>query len=235
VLARLFGLGPWSAFRASRPTLDREAARAIVLAHIRRARRRAGVEIEVEGIERLPAAGSFVLVYNQTSIADDLGNLELIWPRLDRSALASEYGLLPFFRSAAAKVGIELVRRGDRSATDALLERLARAAAAGEAVSMAAEGRLSPDGEVGRFKRGAFLVAIRAGVPVIPMAIAGGREILRPGSLRMRPGTLRYRLGNPIPSAGFSDETAPELAETARTAVAAVYFELRSAAREART
>lgn len=106
---------------------------------------------------------------------------------------------------------------------DLVLTWLVRAAAEGAQMSMAAEGWLSPDGAVGRFKRGAFLVAIRARVPVVPMTVRGGREILCPGSLRCRPGTLRYRIGTPITADGFSDQDAPKLAERARDAVIALY------------
>lgn len=94
---------------------------------------------------------------------------------------------------------------------------------------MGAEGRLSSDGAVGHFKRGAFLVAIPAGVPVIPMAIQGGREILAPGAFGCRPGMLRYQIGAAIPVKGYAEADAPRLAERARSAVAALYAEAAAA------
>jgi len=231
VLGRLFGLAPWAALRASRAG-DRDSARSIALQHTRNARTAAGLRLDVGDFPTWegPAAG-FVLVYNQTSMADDLGNLEVLWPHVDYSVLAAEYGYIPFFRTAAARTGIILLRRGDRSASDAVLDRLAAAASSGAAVSMASEGRLSPDGTVGRFKRGAFLIAMRAGVPIVPMAVHGGRAILRPGSIRLRPGTLRYRFGRPLVVKGGTEEHARELAAVAQHAVTALYD---AAAAEAR-
>ncbi|MCG6955059.1 MAG: 1-acyl-sn-glycerol-3-phosphate acyltransferase [Gemmatimonadetes bacterium] len=219
VLSRLFGTGPMVAYRASRAGLDRTAARAIILSHVNSVRRWARVELDVAPVPKRAGSG-FVLVYNQTSIADDLGNLDVLWRFADYSVLASEYGRIPFFGSAARRVGIVLMKRGDRQATDETLRRLARWAAEGSVVSVAAEGRLSPGGEVGHFKRGAFLVAIRAGVPVVPMTVWGGRSILRPGSLRLRAGMLTYRFGSPISVDGLTEDDAPAMAEEARRAVA---------------
>lgn len=230
VLGRLFGIAPMVAFRVSRPQIDRAAARAMVLKHTALARRYAGVDLDLAPLPKRREIGSaFVLVYNQTSIADDLGNLEVLWQFADRSVMAAEYGLIPFFRAAAKTLGIVLIRRGDRAATELTLAHLVNWAAAGEIVSLGAEGRLSPDGQVGHFKRGAFLVAIRAGLPVVPMAVHGGRHILRPGSLRLRPGTLTYRFGPPISIEGLAEDGAPALAESARQVVATLYAE---AARE---
>jgi 1-acyl-sn-glycerol-3-phosphate acyltransferase len=222
VLAAFFGGAPWTALRAARAAGGREAARRVVLEHAARARRLAGIELEISGEHHVPASGGFVLVYNQASLADDLGNLEVFWRLTDYNVMAAEYAAIPFFPGAAERVGMICLRRGDRGAADALLARLAGAAAAGARISIGPEGRLSPDGEVGHFKRGAFLVAIRAGVPVVPLAVRGGRDILAPGSLRCRPGTLRYRLGPPIEVQGWGEPDAPALAEHARKAVAAL-------------
>lgn len=226
VLARLFGVGPVVAYRASRRGSDRRAAREIIVRHVASVRREAGVELDVAPVPARSGSG-FVLVYNQTSIADDLGNMEVLWQFVDYSVLAAEYGRIPYFGSAANKVGIVLMKRGDRRATDATLARLTTWAAEGAGVSVAAEGRLSPDGEVGHFKRGAFLVAIRAGVPVVPMVVAGGRRILRPGSLRLRPGVLSYRFASPIGVDGLTEDDAPKLAEQARHAVARLLADVR--------
>ncbi len=199
------------------------AARVVALAHAARARRLGQVTLELVGEERVPREGGFVLVYNQTSVADDLTNIEVVWRLTERNVMAAEYKFIPFFRRAAARTGILLLRRGDRTAADQLLRELTAHAAAGGRVAMAAEGRLSPDGAVGHFKRGAFLVAIRAGVPVVPMAVSGGQEILPPWSLRMRPGVIRYRIGTPLETEGLTESDAPLLAEQARQSVAQLY------------
>jgi len=234
VLGRLFGTAPLVAFRVSRPPMVRATARAAVLEHVASARRAASVRLDVGPVpDRGDGSRGFVVAYNQTSIADDLGNLDVLWRFADRSVLAAEYGLIPFFEAAARRIGVVLMKRGDRVATEQTIARLVGWAARGEVVTVAAEGRLSPDGAVGHFKRGAFLVAIRAGVPVVPMAVHGGRRILRPGSLRLRSGTLRYRFGPAIPVDGLGEDDAPTLAERTRQVVAALYAEAESEARPA--
>jgi len=54
------------------------------------------------------------------------------------------------------------------------------------------------------FKEGAAYIAIKAGVPLVPIAISGTREVLPMGSLHVRPGRVRLRIGDPIPTAGMS-------------------------------
>ena len=235
VLCRLFGAAPLVAYRVSRPGVPRATARAAVLKHIASARRAADVLLDIAAApDRSDGRGGFVLAYNQTSIADDLGNLDVLWQFADHSVLAAEYGLIPFFKAAAERMGIVLMKRGDRVATEQILARLVGLASRGEVITLAAEGRLSPDGDVGHFKRGAFLIAIRAGVPVVPMAVHGGRRILRPGSLRLRPGTLRYRFGSAISVDGLVEDDAPILAERVRQAVATLHAEAESEARLAK-
>ncbi len=217
-LGRFFVALPLVASRAA--TLGGGDARALALGHAARARRRAGMEIVVEGSERVPRAGAFVLVYNEGSLAQDLANAEvLVRLGVDRAVFAAEYGLIPFFKRAAPKWGVVLLRRGHRAEVDRTLDELVAALRAGERVSMGPQGRISPDGGVCHFKRGAFLIAIRAGAPVVPVGVRGGAEILPPGSIRMRPGVLRYRVGDPISVAGCSELDAPRLAELARVRV----------------
>ena len=217
-LGRFFVALPLVARRAA--ALAPADARALALRHAAAARRRAGLDLVIEGAERVPGAGAFVLVYNEGSLVQDLANLEMLARfGIDRAVLAAEYGLIPFFRRAAPRWGVVLLRRGHPTEVARTLDALVAALRAGERVSMAPQGRISPDGGVCHFKRGAFLVAIRAQVPVVPVGIRGGAEILAPGSIRMRPGVLRYRVGRPLPVAGSSEADAPALAERARREV----------------
>lgn len=210
----------------ARPILrsrDQTAARRLCIEHMARSRRLAGVSVDVSGRENIPDRGGYVLVYNQTSLVDDLGNTEVHWRHADRVVVAAEYGHLPLARRIACKLGVVLLRRGDRASTTHALHELTDALRRGGSVSMGAEGRLSPDGTVGHFKRGAFLIAIRAGAAVVPVAVHGGRDILPPGSLRMKPGTLRYRIGPPVGTDGLVEGDAPDLAEHARGLVEQLY------------
>jgi 1-acyl-sn-glycerol-3-phosphate acyltransferase len=72
------------------------------------------------------------------------------------------------------------------------------------------------------FREGAAYIAIKAGVPVIPVAIRGTREILPMGSLLIRPGKVGLRIGDPIPTAGLTLQSRAALTDDVRAQVAAM-------------
>jgi len=100
------------------------------------------------------------------------------------------------------------------------LERAARRIADGTSVAMFPEGTRSADGSVHPFKKGTFVLAIRAGVPVIPVSLAGVKRVAPRGLFSLRPGELAMTLHLPIPTAGRCVEEAGALAEHVRGIVA---------------
>jgi 1-acyl-sn-glycerol-3-phosphate acyltransferase len=96
----------------------------------------------------------------------------------------------------------------------------------GRSVVSFPEGTRSRDGEVGCFKAGAFVAAIEAGVPIVPVAIAGAGAVLPPPGFMVRPGTIRVSVGEPIPTVGRELDERADLAALARTRVAQLYDEL---------
>jgi 1-acyl-sn-glycerol-3-phosphate acyltransferase len=109
----------------------------------------------------------------------------------------------------------------DRSGGRKALKSMALAAgriAAGASVVIFPEGTRTPDGLLLPFKRGAFLLAAKAGVPIVPFTINGSREVNPPDRILLRPGTIRVSFAAPIASAGVPEE---ELMEQVREAIAA--------------
>jgi 1-acyl-sn-glycerol-3-phosphate acyltransferase len=100
------------------------------------------------------------------------------------------------------------------------LERAARRIAGGTSVAVFPEGTRSADGSVRPFKKGSFVLAIRAGVPVIPVSLAGVQRVAPRGLLRLRPGELALTLHPPVPTAGRGLQEARVLAEQVRGIVA---------------
>jgi 1-acyl-sn-glycerol-3-phosphate acyltransferase len=84
------------------------------------------------------------------------------------------------------------------------------------------EGTRSPDGALRPFKKGAFVLAIQAGVEVVPAAISGSYEVMRKGSLLIRPGTITVRFGEPIDVAGLAVEDRNALTDRTWKALAAL-------------
>jgi 1-acyl-sn-glycerol-3-phosphate acyltransferase len=81
------------------------------------------------------------------------------------------------------------------------------------------EGSRSRTGEILPFKAGAFHLAVRAGVPVVPITLNGTRAVLRPDTVHIRPGRVEMIVHPSIPTAGLTSENVRELAERVRNQV----------------
>jgi 1-acyl-sn-glycerol-3-phosphate acyltransferase len=86
-----------------------------------------------------------------------------------------------------------------------------------------AEGTRSPDGRVARFKAGSFLLAIQAGLPVVPLAIIGTRRVMPKGRLRTEPSdAVRLIVHDPIPAPAIDRPTVRDARDLAARAHAVV-------------
>ena len=104
---------------------------------------------------------------------------------------------------------------------------MAKAVKAGNRLVWGGEGKLSRYDGIGHFKRGAALIAIRAGAPVYPVVFFGGHNILPAGQLRMRKGVLRMHFGTPISTQGLTEDDARALADKLQAEAARIYETLR--------
>ena len=83
------------------------------------------------------------------------------------------------------------------------------------------EGTRSPDGRLRPFKKGAFVMAIQAGVPVVPVSIAGAQTLLRKGDWRLHPGEVTVRFGPAVDASNYAMERRSELLARVESLVAA--------------
>ncbi|MGH7402094.1 MAG: lysophospholipid acyltransferase family protein, partial [Candidatus Rokuibacteriota bacterium] len=154
-------------------------------------------DLRVEGLERLPAAGSFILAANHHNYLDGvvLGVAVprpiafLVMPRVFRAT-----PLHPPFHRRIGSIPVAL-ERPDPGA----IKRVLGVLHAGRVVGIFPEGPFSQEGRLVRGRPGAAMVALRAGVPVVPAAIEGTYEALRGRRFylpRRRP--LSVRFGEPI-------------------------------------
>jgi 1-acyl-sn-glycerol-3-phosphate acyltransferase len=96
----------------------------------------------------------------------------------------------------------------------------------GASVLMFAEGTRTSDGKLQPFKRGAFHLAARSGVPIVPLTINGSFSIVPKHSLRLRRGTVELVLSPPVSVDAVQGKNAElELMEKVRSAIAAEYHD----------
>lgn len=169
-----------------------------------------GVRIETQGLEDLPD-GPCVLVANHASMLDIVVCAAVL-------PIPFHFVSRPFFFKVpilgwAMYLGRHVsLDPSDPRAAARVLKSLGPRFERGLSVALFPEGTRSPDGRVGRYRRGPFLTAIRHGVPVVPIRLTGTHERLPRGSLRFRPGPVRVTIGAPIPTEGLGKSQAGELA-----------------------
>jgi 1-acyl-sn-glycerol-3-phosphate acyltransferase len=210
----------WHAYRGSPPSADvfdrapRRWSRLIL--------RLSGVRVELENAEAVDPTRSQILVANHTSWYDVLALAGYLPGRFVFVAKKELEGV-PIFGRAASACGQIFIDRQDRGSAIESLEKARRSLEeARPTVIMFPEGTRSPDGALRPFKKGAFVLAIQAGVEVVPAAIVGSREVMRKGSLLIRPGTITVRFGEPIHVSGLAVEDRNQLTERAWQALAAL-------------
>ena len=159
-----------------------------------------GVKVKVEGLEKISPNGSYVFVSNHLSYMDSpviLANIPVQFRFLAKSGLFR----IPLLGTHLTSAGhIPVPRDNARAAVKTMTT--AAQAIRDRSISLLIfpEGGRSPNGELADFKEGAAYIAIRAGVPIVPIALKGTREVLPFGSGHVRSGPVTMRIGDPIPT-----------------------------------
>jgi 1-acyl-sn-glycerol-3-phosphate acyltransferase len=82
------------------------------------------------------------------------------------------------------------------------------------------EGTRSPDGNLLPFKKGAFVLAVNTGIPILPVTVNGAHKVLPKKTLALQPGHVTITISPPIPTAGLEDKDIPALMEKTRDVIA---------------
>ena len=176
-----------------------------------------GVRIRVAGLDRLAPGGAYVFVSNHQSIYD-IPILFWTLPHQLRILAKASLGRFPVLGWHLRWTGHLLVDRARAGA--ATLKQVAALMAGGRSLIVFPEGTRSVDGQVGPFKRGLFLIAIEAGLPIVPVSVAGSRHVMRKGRLMTCPGEVAVVIHEPIETRGMQRATARDLADRTRDVVA---------------
>jgi len=162
-----------------------------------------GMRVRVEGLENIPRQGGCVIAPNHLSFTDTpllMAHIPLQFRFLAKKSLFR----VPFIGGHLRRAGhIAIPREDARGSLKAMSESARIVRERGVSVLVFPEGGRSP-GELQEFKEGAAYIALKAGVPIVPVAIRGTREVLPMGSLVVRPGKVVLRIGTPIPTTGLT-------------------------------
>lgn len=177
----------------------------------------AGVKLEVHGIEKIPRGRAAVFMPNHQSNCDPPAVFSILPPVLILTK--KEFFKLPVVGRAFLLRGFIPVDRKDRDRALQAVEQAVVALKAGHSFLAYPEGTRSRDGRLQPFKKGVFVMAIEAGVPIVPISVSGGSKIMRKGELAMHPGVVRITVHDPIPTAGLSMDDREKVMEAVRRSI----------------
>jgi 1-acyl-sn-glycerol-3-phosphate acyltransferase len=178
-----------------------------------------GVRVRVRGLDRIPP-GVCLFMANHTSAADAPAVVGAI-PRRIAILLKESLFKWPIVGQAFWCAQFIPVNRRVRESGVASIEKAAEAMRSGQSFLIYPEGTRSPDGRLQPFKKGAVVMAIRGGVPIVPIVCSGAHKIMEKHSLVIRPGEIQVEFLEPIDTSKYSMEERDLLNDRVYDAMAA--------------
>lgn len=178
----------------------------------------AGIEYRVIGLEQLPTDRPVVIASNHQSWFD-IFLLAAVLPISVRFVAKKELRRVPLLGRAMRQAGHIYIDRQDRRAAFEAYEEASRVIRSGLSAVVFPEGTRSRTGDLLPFKKGPFVLAIAAQVPVVPAYCAGTFTLLPKGSFRLRPHPVALLFGPPIDTAGMTYEDRERLMQLTREAI----------------
>ena len=178
-----------------------------------------GIKYRLAGAEHLPHDRAAVYCCNHQSNVDP----PILYTALHRRMhilYKQEIDRIPILARAFRMGGFIPIDRRNKESAMRSIEAGAESLRAGNSFLIFPEGTRSKSDEMLPFKKGGFIMAIKAGAPIVPVAIQGGRAAMQRGSVIIRPVTVSLRVGPPIETAGLSLDDRDALIGRVREAIA---------------
>lgn len=180
-----------------------------------------GIQVNVDGTEHIQRRRAAVYAVNHTSNVEPpiiFDMLHELFPRL-RILYKAELRKLPVLVRAFDLAGFIPLERANPEQSLPAIDRAAEALREGNSFLIFPEGTRSRTGELLPFKKGGFILAIKAQAPVIPIGISGARSAMRKGSPLIYPVTVHVRIGEPVETAGMTLDDRDALVRAVRERV----------------
>lgn len=177
----------------------------------------AGIRYRISGKERIPGR-AVVFCSNHESNVDPPVLFQALHKRL-HILFKAELKKLPVLGIVMQAGGFVPVERDRREASMASIEVAAQSIRQGNSFLIFPEGTRSRTQDLLPFKKGGFIMAIKAQAPIVPVAVSGGREAMRKGSWIVRPVMVDVRIGEPVETAGLTLDDRDALIDTVRARI----------------
>jgi 1-acyl-sn-glycerol-3-phosphate acyltransferase len=177
------------------------------------------VRVRIVGTERIPSS-TCLFIANHTSTVDAPAVVGAI-PRRIAILLKQSLFRYPIIGQAFHLAHFIPVDRSKQESAIASLEKAIEAMRGGQSFLIYPEGTRSPDGRLQEFKKGAVVMAIKAGVPIVPIVCSGAHRIMRKRSLEIHPGEIQVEFLPPIDASQYTFEEREQLNAVVHDALAA--------------
>ena len=176
--------------------------------------------IRVHGVDNLRGDQPYVYMANHSSLIDTPALFAYL-PYQFKIMAKKELFYVPFMGWHLWTSGNFPVDRSDGRKTAKSLRKVIEGVRGGKSLAVFPEGTRTPDGQLQEFKPGAFKIALRAGVPIVPVTIRGTFKLLPKTTLAPRPGRVEVIIGEPIATGEYNEKRLPELIARVRAAIQA--------------
>jgi len=176
--------------------------------------------IRVQGVQHVAPGRPYVYMANHASLIDTPALFAYL-PYPFRIMAKKSLFNVPFMGWHLRTAGHFPIDHGNPRKTATSLRRVIDGVKRGRSLAVFPEGQRTEDGELQKFEPGAFKIALKAGVPIVPVTIRGTFAMLPRTSLAPRPGRVDVILSDPIPTTEYTDKTLAALIERTRAAIAA--------------
>jgi 1-acyl-sn-glycerol-3-phosphate acyltransferase len=183
-----------------------------------------GIRYRVAGAEHVPGDRAAVYCANHQSNVDPPILFDAVHPRM-HILYKAELNAIPVLTRAFRFGGFIPVDRRNNEAALRSIEAGAASIRSGNSFLIFPEGTRSRTAQLLPFKKGGFIMAIKAQAPIVPVAVQGGRDAMQPGTAIIRPVTVSIRIGEPIETAGLDLKERDALIVKTRVRIEALLAE----------